>query len=65
MTILRLFAQIRQTSRELQADLTKGTWDDFLEELLSEENSLMNRQVDDEAWAAPQWARCMEYEFSA
>ena len=38
MTFLRPFAQIREPSRKLQADLSKDTWDDFLEKLLSEDN---------------------------
>ena len=63
MTNLWLLAQLRQPGRPLYADLTKDTFNDFLEELLSDDNFLMNRKIDNEVWAAPQWAHCMEYEF--
>ena len=60
---LWLVAQLRQPGRALCADLTKDTWGDFWVELLSQDNFFTNREVDNEDWAAPQWAQCMEYEF--
>ena len=63
MTNLWLLAQLRQPGRQLHADLSKDTFNDFLEELLSTDNFLMKRQVEGETRAAPIWAHCMEYEF--
>ena len=63
MTNLWLLAQLRQPGRQLYADLSKDTFNDFLEELLSTDNFLMKRQLEGETWAAPTWAHCMEYEF--
>ena len=63
MTHLWLLAQLRQPGRQLYADLSKDTFNDFLEELLSTDNFLMKRQIEGETWAAPIWAHCMEYEF--
>ena len=34
-------------------DLTKDTWSDILEELLSEDNFLLQREIDNEMWTAP------------
>ena len=63
MTNLWLLAQLRQPGRQLYADLTKDTFNDFLEDLLSTDNIHMKRQIEGETWAAPVWTRCMEYEF--
>ena len=46
MTNLWLLAQIRQLVRKLFSDLSKDTWNVFLEELLSEDNLLMRREID-------------------
>ena len=62
-TNLWLLAQLRQPGCQLDADPSKATFNDFLEELLSTDNFLMKRQIEGETWAAPMWARCMEYEF--
>ena len=62
MTNLWLLAQLLQPGRQLYTDLTKDTFNDFLEELLSTVNFLYekaNRRRD----AAPIWAHCMEYAF--
>ena len=53
MTNLWLLAQLRQPGRQLYADLTKDTFNDFLKE----------RQIEGETWAAPVWTHCMEDEF--
>ena len=53
MTNLRLLAQLRQPGRQLYADLTKDTFNDFL----------MKRQIERETWGAPVWTNSMEYEF--
>ena len=63
MTNLWLLAQLRQPGRQLYADLSKDTFNDFLEELLSTHNFRMKRQIEGETWSAPMWARCKEYEF--
>ena len=47
------------------ADLSKDTFNDFLEELLSDDIVLMNREIDNEVWAATQWAHCMECEYQS
>ena len=62
-TNLWLLAQHRQPGRQLYVDLSKETFNDFLEELLSTDNFLMKRQIEGETWAATIWAHCMEYEF--
>ena len=59
---LWLLAQLRQPGRQLYADLSKDTFNDFFEELLSTNNFLMKRQIEGETWAAPIWVHCMEYE---
>ena len=63
MTNLWLLAQLRQPGRQLYADLTKDTFHDFLEELLSTDNFLMKRQIEGETWSAPVWTQCMDFEF--
>ena len=63
MTNPWLLAQLRQPGRQLYADLTKDTFNDFLEDLLSTDNFLMKRQIEGETWAAPVWTHCMECEF--
>ena len=63
MTNLWLLAQLRQPGHQLYADLTKDTFNDFFEELVSTDNVLMKRQIEGETWAAPIWTHCMEYEF--
>ena len=60
MTNLWLLAQLRQPGRQLHADLSKDTFNDFLDELLSTDNFFMKRQIEGETWAAPNWAHCME-----
>ena len=46
MTNLWLLAQLRQLGRRLCADLTKDTFNDFLEELFSTDNSLPYEKTD-------------------
>ena len=61
MTNLWLLAQLRQLGRQLYADLSKDTFNDFLEELLSTETFLMKRQIEGETWAASHLGSlCME-----
>ena len=63
MTNLWFLAQVRQPGRQLYADLTKDTLNDFLEELLSTDKFVMKKQIEGQTWAAPTWAHCMEHEF--
>ena len=57
MTNLWLLAKICQPGRPLHAELTKE------KRLSLDDTVLTHREVDDEIWAAPQWAHCMKYEF--
>ena len=59
-----LLAQMRQPGTHLFCDLDKDTWLDFLEELLSEDNSLFEREIEGRAsLKGPDWNACVEYEF--
>ena len=44
MTNIWLLAQLRQPGRQLYADLTKDTFNDFLEELLSTDTDFLDRK---------------------
>ena len=63
MANLWLLAQLRQPGRQLYADLSKDTFNDFLEELLSTDNFLMKKANRRRDLGCPIWAHCMEYEF--
>ena len=54
--------QMRQPSRHLYRDLEVNTFSDFLDELLSDQNFLMESD-DDEKLVIPPWNQCLSYEF--
>ena len=56
MTNLWLLAQLRQPGRQLHADLSKDTFNDFLDLLLPTDNFLVKRQIEGETWAAAIWS---------
>ena len=63
MTHLWLLAQVRQPGRNLYGDLTLATFRSFLDELLSEDNSAMNKEINGVIHTAPLWSHCLQYEF--
>ena len=58
-----LLAQMRQPSRHLSRGLEVNTFSDFLDELLSDQNFLMESD-DDERLVIPPWNQCLNYEFN-
>ena len=64
MTHMWLLAQMRQPTRPLYSDLTKDTFNDLLEELLSTRNFLLERQVAGQQLVAPVWEHCLDYEYN-
>ena len=64
MTHMWLLAQMRQPTRPLYSDLTKDTFNDLLEELLSTRNFLLEGQVAGQQLVAPVWVHCLDYEYN-
>ena len=62
MANMWLLAQF-QPGRALFADLTKDTWAELLEELLSTRNFRLERTVNGTKIVAPNWNNCLEYEY--
>ena len=62
MTHMWLMAQMWQPTRPLCSDLTKDTFNDLLEELLSTRNFLLEREVAGNRLVAPAWEHCLDYE---
>ena len=63
MSNMWLLGQMRQPGRSLYADLTKETFPNFLEILLSKKNFMFRRELPDKTLAGPDWKDCLEYEF--
>ena len=63
MTHMWLLAQMRQPTRPAYSDLKETTFTKFLDELLSEKNSLLEREVAGSKMLVPNRAHCLEYEF--
>ena len=63
MSNMWLLGQMRQPGRSLYADLTKDTFPNFLEILLSKKNFMFRRELPDKTLAGPDWKDCLEYEF--
>ena len=63
MANMFLLAQMRQPSRHLYRGLEVNTFSDFLDELLSDRNFLMESD-DDEKLVIPPWNQCLNYEFN-
>ena len=55
--------QMRQPCRALHADLSPSAFRNFLEDLLSEDNFSLERDIAEITHTAPLWSHCMEYEF--
>ena len=62
MANMFLLAKMRQPSRHLYKVLEVNTFSDFLDELLSDRNFLMET-ADDEHLVLPPWNECLNYEF--
>ena len=63
MSHMWLLSQMRQPGRHLFADLTDRTFSDILEELLSENMFMLQREVAGMPLVVPRWEHCLEYEF--
>ena len=62
MTHCWLLTQMRQPGRHLYSHFTRMTFIDFLSELLSERNFLMDKTIGDNRVVRPDWSLCMGYE---
>ena len=58
-----LLAQMRQPTRPIYSDLQESTFTKLLDELLSEKNFLLEREIAGCKMVVPEWAHCLEYEF--
>ena len=63
MANMFLLAQMRQPSRHLDRGVEVNTFSDFLDELLSDRNFLMESD-DDEKLVIPPWTQCLNYEYN-
>ena len=63
MTHMWLLAQMRQPTRPVYSDLKESTFTKFLDELLSENFFLLEREVAGGKMIVPEWAHCLEHEF--
>ena len=63
MSNMWLLGQMRQPGRSLYSDLTKETFTNFVEILLSKKNFIFRRELPDKTLAGPDWKDCLEYEF--
>ena len=63
MTHMWLLAQMRQPTRPIYSDLKESTFTKLLDELLSEKNFLLEREIAGCKMVVPEWAHCLEYEF--
>ena len=57
-----LLAQMRQPARHLFSDLTVLTFPAFCDELLSEKNFLLEKEIGGHKVIKPEWDLCMGYE---
>ena len=57
-----LLAQMRQPARHLFSDLTVLTFPTFCDELLSEKNFMLDKEVGGNKVVKPEWTLCMGYE---
>ena len=62
MTNLWLLGQMPEPGRRLYADLDKDTFIDFADELISEKNFLLEKQINGVKVVIPQWENCMNNE---
>ena len=62
MTNMWLLAQMRQPGRHMYLDFDKDTFNDFLDELISSKNFLLEKTVAGKQIIVPQWDHCLNYE---
>ena len=63
MSNLWLLAKMRQTARQTFADFTEMTFPKMLDQLLSEKNFLLDRNIAGTKMIGPKWDHCLEYEY--
>ena len=63
MSNLWLLAKMRQPARQIFADFTETTFPKILDELLSEKNFLLDRNIAGTRMIVPKWDHCLEYEY--
>ena len=63
MSNLWLLAKMRQPARQIFADFTETTFPKILDELLSEKNFLLDRNIAGTRIIVPKWEHCLEYEY--
>ena len=63
MSNLWLLAKMRQPARQIFADFTETTFPKILDELLSEKNFLLDRNIAGTRMIVPKWEHCLEYEY--
>ena len=63
MSNLWLLAKMRQPARQIFADFTESTFTKILDELLSEKNFLLDRNIAGTRIIVPKWEHCLEYEY--
>ena len=63
MSNLWLLSKMRQPSRPIFADFTESTFPKILDELLSEKNFLLDRNIAGTRMIVPKWEHCLEYEY--
>ena len=54
---------MRQPARQICADFTETTFPKILDELLSEKNFLLDRNIAGTRMIVPKWDHCLEYEY--
>ena len=55
-----LLAKMRQPSRNLYRDLEPNTFGDFIDELLSDRNFLMEDDDENDPIVMPPWSQCLK-----
>ena len=63
MSNLWLLSKMRQPSRPIFTDFTETTFPKILDELLSEKNFLLDRNIAGTRMIVPKWEHCLEYEY--
>ena len=63
MSNLWLLAKMRQPARQIFADFSETTFPKILDELLSEKNFLLDRNIAGTRMIVPKWEHCLEYEY--
>ena len=63
MSNLWLLAKMRQPARQIFANFTETTFPKILNELRSEKNFLLDRNIAGTRMIVPKWDHCLEYEY--